>query len=186
MIANIKNDFVMPILVLSLLCLFVSGLLAVGNRLTQPVIENAAMLREETARRDIIPQAEGFTPFDINGINDVLPKTITGVYTTTNNTGYIFMVTTTGYGGEIKLICGIDTNGRIIKMAVLEHTETVGLGTPVFEEKHAGQFRGRDRTDIEGIEAISGATITSTAYKNSARDALTAYGIITSSSGGRR
>jgi len=172
---SIKKDFVMPIIVLPLVCLFVSGALALVNNLTQPIIENAAAERAALARKEIIPQADGFELVDAEG----LPRTVTEIYKTTNNTGYVFMVSVRGYGVDpIRLICGIDMNGRVIRSQVLAHDETQGLGTPIFEEPHAGQYWGNDRNGIEQIQAISGATITSVAYKNAIRDAFTAYEIV--------
>jgi len=172
-----KKDFVLPILILSLICLVVSGALAFVNNLTYPVIENAAAQRAAAARREIIPHADGFELLEIDG----LPKRITEVYRTTNNTGFIFMITTTGYAPEeIKLICGIDPDGRVIKTATLAQNETQGLGTPIFEQPHAGQYWGKDRNGIEGVAAITGATITSNAFKNGIRDAFAAFEIVKS------
>ncbi|MCL2442229.1 MAG: FMN-binding protein [Treponema sp.] len=177
---NIKKDFIIPIIVLSLICLFVSGALAIVNYYTNPVIKTAAKQREDNAMKEIIPQADEFIPLDINKIrleND-FPKTVTSIYETSNNAGYIFLVTTPGYGGDIIIICGITPEGKIIKTAVLEHNETQGLGTPIFDHPHAGQYWGINKTGIESIDVISGATITSNAYKNGIRDALTAFDIL--------
>ena len=171
---SMKDDFVKPILVLFLLCLLVSGALAVGNSLTRPVIEEAAAQRAEAARREIIPHADKFVLLEAED----LPKTVTEVYRTTNNVGFIFMTTTLGYGGEIKLFCGIDPDGKLIKTAVLAQSETKGFGTPVFEEPHAGQFWGRDKNDIEGVAAISGATISSNAFKKGIQDSFEAFEMI--------
>jgi electron transport complex protein RnfG len=172
-----KNDYILPIIVLSFICLVVSGALAFVNSRTQPIIAEAARVRTERAKRDIIPQADDFELLEIDG----LPRRITGVYRATNNAGYIFMITTHGYAPEdIKLICGIDLDGRIIKTATLSQNETQGLGTPIFEQPHAGQYWGRDRDGIESISAITGATITSNAYKNGIRDAFTAFEIVKS------
>ena len=177
---SVKKDFVMPILVLSLLCLLVSGALAVGNRFTQPVIEEAAAQRMEIARREIIPQADGFELVDIGSLHSEggIPKTVSAAYRATNNTGFIFMTTTLGYGGEVKLICGINPEGKFIRAAVLAQTETKGFGTVVFDEPHAGQYSGRDKNGIENVAAISGATISSNALKKGIRDAFTAFEII--------
>ena len=171
---SVKNDFVIPILVLSLLCLLVSGTLAFGNRLTQPVIEEAAAQRAEAARREVIPQAEGFVPLEVNG----LPKNVTQIYSTTNNAGFIILITASGYGGEINLLCGIDINGKVLRTAVLAQNETKGLGTSVFEEPHASQYIGKDKDSIENIEAISGATITSKAFKKGIRESLEAFELL--------
>lgn len=182
----INKEFLMPVLVLPLICFFVSGVLAIASSFTQPVIEKAAAERAEAARKNIIPNADGFELINAQALQSMaalqskaaLPKSVTEVYRTTNNSGFIFIVTTTGYGGEIKLICGIDADGKVIRSEVLSQTETKGLGTPIFEEPHAGQYWGRDRNGIEGISAVSGATITSNAYKNAIRDAFAAFEIV--------
>ena len=163
-----------PIVILALICLIVSGALALSHSLTQPVIAEAAAGRAEKARREIIPGADGFVLIE----TEHLPKTVTGVYKTANNTGFIVMVSSLGYGGEIKLICGIDNNGKIIRTMVLANNETRGLGTPVFDEPHSSQYWGKDANGIESIQAISGATISSTAFKDGIRDAFKAYEII--------
>ena len=169
-----KKDFVMPILVLSLICLIMSGALAVVRSITQPVIEAAANERAEDAMREIIPEADEFVLLESN--TEELPKSVTEIYGTANNTGYIFtVVSNSGYGGEIKLICGIDPNGEIIQITVLEHSETKGLGTKVFDK--AVEYEGKDK-NLEGIDAIAGATITSNAYKNAILDAFSAFEIV--------
>jgi electron transport complex protein RnfG len=171
---SMKKDYVMPILVLSLLCLIVSWTLAFGNSLTQPVIEESAARRAEAARKDIIPAADEFELLHVEG----LPKTVTEVYRATNNSGFIFVVTSSGYGGEILLICGITPDGKVIKTATLAQNETKGLGTPIFEEPHAGQYRGRHKDSIEDVAAISGATISSNALKRGIRDSFAAFEIV--------
>jgi len=165
-----KKDFIMPVIVLSLICLFVSGALAVVNELTNPVIEIAAAQRAATARKEIIPQADGFELLFIEG----LPRTITEIYRATNNTGYIFLISVPGYGGKINMICGIDNNGRIIKTQALSHTETKGMTDPVFSDPHESQYIGNDK-NLDGIIAVSGATISSNAYKKGISDAFIAY-----------
>jgi electron transport complex protein RnfG len=174
---SIKKDFVMPVIVLLFICLFVSGALAVINNITDPVIKAAAAMRAAAAKKEIIPQADDFEQLTIDNLRNEgkIPRTVTEVHRATNDTGFIFAITVIGYGGEIKLLCGVDPDGRVIRTAILAHTETQGLGTPIFEAPHAGQYWGRDKGGIEGIAAISGATITSVAFKNAIRDALTAF-----------
>jgi len=167
----LKKDFVMPVLALALICLIMSVTLTACNGITQPVIEKAAKERAENARREIIPNAGEFVLMEV----DDLPKTITEVYRTTNNSGFIFMIKTYGYEGEIRLICGIDPDGKIIRSTVLAHTETQGLGTLVFDREH--EYMGKDK-NLDGIDAISGATITSNAYINGIRDAFKVFEIV--------
>ena len=167
-----KKDFLAPVFALAAVCFLMSLLLAAGNRLTEPVIKQAAEERAQEAQLEIIPGAKEFEPVETSG----LPKSITGIYRAEPDLGFIFMISAAGgYGGEIKLICGIDTEGRIIKTKVLSHAETQGLGTIVFES--AAEYEGKDK-NLEGIDAIAGSTITSNAYKNGISDAFAAFEII--------
>ena len=185
---SVKNDFAMPIIVLACICFFVSGALAFVNGLTQPIIERSAAMRAWETAREIMPHAEDFELLEIESFRSAsgLPETIIAVLETTNDVGYIFMIATNGYGGEIRLVCGIDPDGKIIRTAVMAHSETIGFGTPIFEEPYSGQFWGRDKDGIEGIAGISGATITSNAFKNGIRDAFTAFEIVAAKGRGAR
>ncbi|MCL1848773.1 MAG: FMN-binding protein [Clostridiales bacterium] len=165
-----KNDYIMPILVLAMICMLVSGALALCNSFTEPVIAEADAQRAQAAREDVIPGAGGFTQISVDG----LPASVTQVFEAANGAGYIFMLTTSGYGGEIRLICGIDATGKLIKCAMLANAETKGLGTRVFEDAYTSRFIGLD-SRLEGVAAITGATITSNAYKNAILDAFAAY-----------
>jgi len=175
-----KKEYILPVVILLIICLVVSGALAFSNNLTKPVIAAAAAGRADAARKSIIPDADGFELLDMESLHNESqwPRRITEVYRTTNNTGFIFMITSSGYGGDIKLICGIDNNGKILNTTVLAQSETQGLGTKIFAEGHSGQYRGKDEDGIEGVEAVSGATITSNAFKNGIRDAFAAFEIV--------
>ena len=166
-----KKDFIMPVLVLTLICLIIAGSLALVNNITQPVIEKSAAERAYAVKREIIPEADEFILLEAEG----LPKAVHEVYGTNNNTGYIFVVFVSGYGGEIKIMCGIDPEGKIIKSAVLAHNETQGLGTIVFE--NAVKYEGLDK-NLAGIDAIAGSTITSNAYRNAILYAFEAFEIV--------
>ena len=169
-----KKDFIMPVTVLTLLCLIMAGALALVNNITYPVIKEAAAERAYIARKEIIPQAEEFILLEPD--RELIPETVAEIYAANNNTGYIFIVYTYGYGGSIKLICGIDPDGKIIKSKILAHTETQGLGTIVFDR--AVSYEGQDADFAYNLDAIAGSTITSNAYKNAVLDAFAAFEII--------
>jgi len=168
-----KKDSIMPIVVLTLICLFIAAALAVTNSFTAPVITTAATERAALARLEIIPDAAGFEPLSRDG----LPATVGEAYRATNGVGYVFLVTVSGYGGDIEIICGVAEDGRIISTRVLRHNETKGIGAKVAEEQAFGnQFAGMSG-DMQDVSAISGATISSKAYVEAIRDALTAFEI---------
>ena len=86
-----------------------------------------------------------------------------------------------GYGGNIVLYVGIATDKTVTGVAVLDISETVGLGmeaskvlTPQFAGRQVQQFaytKTGSRTDAE-VDAISGATITTKAVVNAVNGAL--------------
>lgn len=165
-----KNDFVLPVIVLGLICLVMAGALAFVNDVTGPNISKAAAERAELAMREIIPQADEFIPLDLE--KEGLPETIREAYATSNNTGYIFITAASGYGGDITVICGIDPMGVIIKSLTLSHTETKGISDPVFNMQP--EYIGKD-VNLSGVDAIAGATISSNAYRNAILYAFEAF-----------
>ena len=171
--SSVKADFVMPIVVLMLICLVMSGLLAGTNFITADIIAAGDAQRAEQARIEALPAADGFELLDA-----ALPEgsTVTEVYKATNGAGYVFMLETTGYGakGSLQIICSIDADGKIVDTNTLAHDETPGLGTKITEEAFRSQFPGKDAA-MEGVDTISGATITSSAYVNAIADVFTVY-----------
>jgi electron transport complex protein RnfG len=161
----------MPVLVLSIICLVVSGALAFVNYETQPIILQAAAERAYQARKEIIPEADEFVLLEAEG----MPRTVVEAYGTTNNVGFVFMVAVSGYGGEIDIMCGISPDGKIIKSTVLNHSETQGLGTIVFDRAVA--YAGKDR-NLEGVDTIAGSTITFNAYRRAMVYAFEAFDIV--------
>jgi len=171
-----KKDFVMPILVLAVICIVVSGSLALLYNATYPVIALRASERTQAAREQMLPHAAGFEQIQ----PDDLPGKVIAVYRAVNDVGYIFIVTVVGYVGEIEFICGIDPDGRIIDTTVLSHTETPVLGTSAFEYAFASQFVGRNNTDntLADIDTITGSTVTSGAYIRAVQYALDAFDLV--------
>jgi electron transport complex protein RnfG len=97
-----------------------------------------------------------------------------------------------GYVAPIRLLVGIDTDGRIIAVRATSHQETPGLGDAIdadrsgwieifngrtFQEglSESGQRRLALKKDGGDIDHITGATITSRAVTNAVRKALQFY-----------
>lgn len=169
------TDFIAPIGVLLLICIVASALLAYTNSVTAPIIAQAQAQAAEEARIAVLPEADGFEQLTVDG----LPETVTEVYRSTNDAGYVFMLTCDGYGGRdtLNLICGIDIGGRITGTQVLSHEETVGLGSKIAEEDFRGQFLGKD-AGLEGVDAIGGATVSSNYFMGAIEDAFAAYDMV--------
>lgn len=175
--SSVKADFVMPIAVLMLICLVMSALLAGTNFITADIIAEGDAERAEQARIEALPAADGFELMDA-----AVPEgsSVTEIYEATNGAGYVFMLETTGYGakGSLQIICSIDADGKIVNTNTLAHDETPGLGTKVTEDAFRSQFPGKDAS-LEGVDTISGATISSSAYVRAIEDVFAAYDSIT-------
>lgn len=99
--------------------------------------------------------------------------------------GYVMTVTShEGYAGDIQLSLGVRADGTLTKIEILSIKETAGLGMEAQNEKFKGQYtevktdafsviksQAVKSSDSE-INAISGATITSSAVTNSVNAGL--------------
>lgn len=166
------KDMLKPVIVLASICLIVTAMLAYVNELTQPVIIKAEEQAAAAARSEVLPDAKKFEKLDL----PKLPDGVNELYKGDNGTGYVVQVHTKGYGGDIKIICGVDMDGRITGVKTLSHSETSGVGTKAVDNNsgYHDKFVGKDKRGCESVDAITGATISSNAYKKALRIALDA------------
>ena len=175
--SNVMTDFGAPIIVLVLICVIMSGLLALTNSATAPIIAEAERKANEEARLEVLPQADSFLQVEQAG----LPEAVREVYQAQNGAGYTFSITTQGYGGKntLKMAVGIDMDGKITGVKVLSHSETAGLGSKITtDENFCGQFPGLDAAGAANADTISGATFSSNYYKAALADAFTAFDMV--------
>jgi len=156
-----KNGFVVPVIVLTVICLAVSGILGYVNGITAPIIDAAAKAAAEAARVEVLPAAEGFTQVtDLSA----MPAGVEEVYTADNGAGTVAILTGAGYGGTMKIIVGIGEDGTVTGTKVLDHAETAGLGARVEQEKYRSQYVGQDAS-LSGVSVISGSTVSSKCFQ---------------------
>ena len=174
--SNIKKTYIMPLLVLTVICLVVSGALAFMDSVTSPVISAAAAERAQEAMGEKIPNATGFDSIQLSNI-DGLPASIREVYKTTNDVGYIFIAAVNGFSGDITVICAVDPDGKIIGTSTLSHTETKGIGTILEQESFLSPFKGLDDR-LEGVDTVAGATISTRAFIHAIDDIMVAFSLV--------
>lgn len=103
-------------------------------------------------------------------------------------TGVAFVLSGFGYGGEIRVLAGIDASGTLTGVRVLSHAETPGLGDKIETAKSPWieDFTGHSLTDPgpEGwkvqkdggvFDQFSGATITPRAVVGTVQRALALF-----------
>lgn len=79
--------------------------------------------------------------------------------------GFCVQVVTAGFGGDMTLMVGFNSDLAVVGVQILSHSETPGLGAKVNDAGYLSQYGGKtgDLALGEDIDAISGATISSKA-----------------------
>ncbi len=155
-------------LVLLAVTAVVAALLAGVNAVTRERILQAKAEKLRAAIASVLPDADTAQP--VESFRDDSGK-VTAVYA--SDGGYAIEVCPAGFGGTIDLMVGVSRDGKVLGVAVISHTETPGLGAVAAAQNAAGkafraQFSGQSGTlavkkDGGGIDALTGATVTSRA-----------------------
>ena len=161
---------------LTLITAIAGGLLGYTYQLTEEPIARASKASREKAIQQVIPT------YDNSPLDEQMTYTVHNEYGETTATIYpaklggklagaaVECSNNTGYGGEIRIIVGFEADGTIKDYQVLKHQETPGLGTLAGEEDFTSQFAGVESAD--GVDTITGATISSTAVKDAVNLAI--------------
>jgi electron transport complex protein RnfG len=159
------------IVCLTVICLAVAGLLGAVNYFTKSRIEENENAEKQAAIKAIF--GDSVTTELISGENDdhelYLILRDGKVY------GYCAEVAPTGFGGEIGMMVGVGADGKVCGANIVSMSETPGLGSRAKEETwFLEQFVGKSGTLAvgDGVDALSGATISSKAVTAGINDAL--------------
>ncbi len=152
-----------PFVILTIISLCAALLLALTNAVTQGPIAEASAKAADEARRAVLADADQFEELAHDDTVDSLFRGLKNGETI----GYTASVTVTGYGGPVEVTIGVDANGTLQGLSVggTKFAETAGLGARAKEPAFTDQFIGKQTpvTLKQDVDAISGATITSTA-----------------------
>ena len=158
---------------LTAICLISGALLAFVYEATAERIEAVAQMRIAAAAAQVLPTHDRIDDeIEIQHENSVF--LFRPAYREDDIlVGYaIQFATQAGYGGEIRMMLGLDTNGMTTGLAILPgHTETPGLGAKITESSFLQSFRNKPiaatnwRVAKDGgeIDEITAATISSRA-----------------------
>ena len=190
MIKSILKDT----LILCLITLVCGALLGEVYSITKDPIEQVSYLQTQDSYKAVLQDAESFDEAPslnklVDAQEDILQGqnfgkngvTIDNCLAATKNdelVGHIITTTThDGYGGDITIVVGINTSGEIEGIEILSIDETVGLGMRAkSDSSFRQQFLNKSiehytltktgSTSEDEVDALSGATITSTAFTN--------------------
>ena len=155
------------IVVLVTICAVVSILMALTNSITAPIISQAEQDKANAALLDLLPDGGNFEPVDLSKYN--LPSTVTEVYTAENG-GYVVKLEITGYKPGMVIMCGIGADNTVVGTEIITHNETEP-GKNAFKT-FPDAVVGKTVDDIDKVDTISGATMTTKAYRTVVKDAL--------------
>lgn len=145
--------------------------------MTEERIEAQAVIASQNARTRVLPEADAFEQMDDSEMDWTYCALKDG-----KTVGYVAQTTVQGFDGEIEIICGIDREGRITGISVggASFSETPGLGAKSKEDAFTSRFIGKtaplsvvkagEAGGENGVDAITSATITSTAVVNGVND----------------
>jgi electron transport complex protein RnfG len=157
---------------LLIICAVVAAVFAGVNMITKDKIAEIQNQKIEKAIQEVIPNAQDVQQLPLSGDAGI----VQAVYTA--NGSYALQVAPGGFDGEVIMMVGI-SEGKVAGISVISHTETPGLGAVAAAqnakgEAFRGQFVGQEGTLAIGdqIDAMSGATITSTAVVTGVNAAL--------------
>lgn len=154
------------------------GLLGGVHEITTPIIKENSQKVEEKDMQELIKEAQNFK--EISSIDDAIVKNLYQAFKEEVLIGYVAKLMPTGYGGTIELLLGIDLEYQIKGIKILNHQETPGFGANAMNESFLGQFTEKKvplqlvktEPDLQDIQAITGATITSSAIVESVNQAI--------------
>ncbi len=169
-----------------------SGLLAWVNNVTEGPIKE----QEELTLAEGIKSVMGVPELTVTA-NDEITETIDGkeasfVVHKVNDANGNFLgaaveSTTMGFGGDLKVLVGFDSQGKVLGYTVLQHSETPGLGAKAdswFQKDGKGCIIGRDLStgkqltvskDGGDVDAITASTITTRAFLKAVNQAYAVY-----------
>ena len=177
-VRDVLNTGVKLFVITSVVCV----MLFFVNYVTKDRIAEFELTKINNAITALIGDDEGLR---IDKADDYGEKNIKDVYVVTKGDGddqkvfgYCVYVTDKGYGGEMDLLVGLTANGYVSGIEVISDKETAGIGKKVLSGDFMTRFNGRGGEVVlgeDGINAVSGATITSKAVTRCVNTVLEFY-----------
>lgn len=171
-----RGDIIKPVGVLLAICIIIPLALSVTNKVTAKKI---AELEKENSKKNMqsLVSADDFEKCSDGGIEYY--TAIKGGETA----AYIFTESAKGYGGDVSVMTAVKPDGTVAGVAILDvSNETPGLGQNAAKESFYSQYAGLKKgvsllkngakAENNEVDAVTGATITSTAVTRAVNAAL--------------
>ncbi len=162
------RDIIRLSITLAIVGILSASLLTAVYNVTEPII---VQRQEEEYRQALEEYFPGFDHFETENIED---DYFDLVYDQSGDLmGIMSIIIQPGYEGNIVYNLAVDSDGEILGLIVVSHSETPGIGDVITTDSFKGQFIGKSVEDPlaagEDVDIVSGATISTVAMINSVR-----------------
>jgi electron transport complex protein RnfG len=169
MSSKILTNKAYPVIFLAVIVTISVVILIALNGVTSSIVEERRAEEIKDTLEKIFPEMSEYK----------LEDEVYMIYQDGEKSGYAFIASGSGYGGDIDILIGLDSDFNIKDISILTQTETPGLGARIAESTFTDQFKGLSadevalRSDDGMIDAITGATISSKAVVDAVREKMT-------------
>ena len=162
-----KKSVLIPVLAI-VLC---AGLLFGASMVTSNMYLDNSRTWHIEDMKTILPGSENFVVEPYSGEDANILSVHKG------ETGYVIEAQTYGYAGNITMLIGVSTEGKVVGLVVRDQSETVGLGAKaLYDHEFLAQFlngSGTFAVGAPGADAFSGATGEAATGEETYVDAIT-------------
>jgi Na+-translocating ferredoxin:NAD+ oxidoreductase subunit G len=170
-----KQDSTFKIAINLILACLISGLIiGIVYFITAPIAAEKSEMLKQQAMKDLVKDAETFK--EVPDKDQWFAAEKDGKVI-----AYVVPSESKGYGGAIKMLVAVTSDGRVIDYNILSANETPGLGDNAAKEPFKSQFKEKqaealtvvkDPSNKENIQAMTGATISSKAVTKAVKEAV--------------
>jgi electron transport complex protein RnfG len=159
---------------LAMVCIACGMLIAIVYYFTAPITEKKNAQMKQESMQALVNDADKFVAVD--GKAEWYEAQKDG-----KTIAYVVPSDTKGYGGTIEMLVAVSKDSTVLDFQILSANETPGLGSNASKDSFRNQFEGKksdalsvvkDKTNKENIQAMTGATITSTAVTKGVKEAV--------------
>ena len=181
-------------------CIIVAGLLGLVNMVTKDKIAAINWENTQTAMKAVVADPDNTEFSEALENTDAMSAaakaaggTLDSVYEVLvggENAGYAIKVVASGSQGNIEMMVGVDAEGVVTGVSIVDNSETSGIGSKVMSNEPLSsgvgvldQFQGKSAADGtltvgKNVDAISGATVSSKGVTAGVNAALAVAGAI--------
>lgn len=181
-------------------CVVVAAALGGVNAITADKIAAINWENTVTAMKAVVADPDNTEFSDAMENTDAMVAAATGAGATLDSVyeaqvggesaGYAIKVVASGSQGSIEMMVGVDTNGAVTGVSIVDNSETAGIGSKVMSNEALSngtgvldQFIGKSAADGTltvgtNVDAISGATVSTKGVTTGVNAALAVAGAI--------